>query len=101
MLPYTDTTFNMVVTAKESPLLVTSDSDWLKVVDINADGSYKLEASENPRTGRRTASISVKGPTALKSIEVVQAGAPSSGSSITEAIAAADNDQVKTLPTSQ
>ena len=97
-LPYTDTTFNMVVSAKESPLLVTTDSDWLRVVDINADGSYKLEASENPRTGKRTASISVKGPTALKSVEVVQAGAPSSGSSITEVIAAEDNDQVKTLP---
>ena len=98
-LPYTDTTFNMVVSAKESPLLVSTDADWLKVVDINADGSYRIEASENPRTGKRTASISVKGPTALKSVEVVQAGAPSSGSSITEVIAAADNDQVKTLPT--
>lgn len=98
-LPYTDTTFNMVVTAKESPLLVTSDSDWLKIVDINEDGSYKLEASENPRTGKRTAAISVKGPTALKSIEVVQAGAPSTGSSVTEIIAAADNDEVRTLPT--
>ncbi|MBR5661438.1 MAG: BACON domain-containing protein [Bacteroidales bacterium] len=98
-LPYTDTTFNMVVTAKESPLLVNCDADWLQITDVNKDGSYKLHAEENTRTAKRSASITIKGPTALKTIQIVQAGAPSTGASVTEIIAAADNDQVQTLPT--
>ena len=99
-LPYTDTTFNMTVSAKESPILVTSDSDWLQIVDVNADGSYKLHANANDRTAKRTATISIKGPTALKSVEITQAGTPASGSSISEIVAADDDDQVQTLPNS-
>ena len=98
-LPSVDTTFNLVVTAKESPLLVNSDSDWLQITDVNKDGSYKVHADENTRTAKRKAAITIKGPTALKTIEIVQAGAPSTGASVTEIIAAADNDQVQTLPT--
>ena len=98
-LPYTDTTFNMVVTAKESPLLVTCDSDWLQLTDVNADGSYKLHASENTRTAKRTANITIKGPTALKIVGITQAGAPSTGASVSEIIEATDKKQVQTLPT--
>ena len=97
-LPAIDTTFNLVVTAKESPLLVVSDSDWLQIVEVNKDGSYKLHADENTRTAERTATISISGPTARKTVSITQAGAPSTGASITEIIAAQDNDQVQTLP---
>ncbi len=99
-LPCTDTTFNMTVSAKESPILVTSDSDWLQIVDVNADGSYKLHANANDRTAKRTATISIKGPTALKSVEIAQTGTPATGASITEIVAADDDDQVQTLPNS-
>ena len=98
-LPAIDTTFNMVVTAKESPLLVSCDADWLQITDVNKDGSYKLHASENTRTAKRTANITIKGPTALKIIGITQAGAPSTGASISEIIEAANDDQVQTLPT--
>ena len=97
-LPCIDTTFSLVVTAKEGPLLVTCESDWLKIEDVNADGSYKVHATVNPRTANRTATISIKGPTALKSIDIVQSGAPSTGASVSEIIAMDDNDQVQTLP---
>jgi len=99
-LPAIDTTFNMVVTAKESPLLVTSDSDWLQIVEVNPDGSYKLHADENLRTAERTATISISGPTARKSVSITQSGAPAVGMSVSDIIAAADDDQVQTLPTS-
>ena len=98
-LPCIDTTFNMVVTAKESPLLVSCDADWLQITDVNKDGSYKLHADENSRTAKRTANITIKGPTALKIVGITQSGAPSTGATVTEIIAAADNDQVQTLPT--
>ena len=97
-LPCIDTTFNMVVTAKESPLLVSCDADWLQITDVNKDGSYKLHADENTRTAKRTANITIKGPTALKIIGITQAGAPSTGASVSEIIEAADKDQVQTLP---
>jgi hypothetical protein len=97
-LPCIDTTFNMVVTAKESPLLVSCDADWLQITDVNKDGSYKLHADENSRTAKRTANITIKGPTALKIIGITQAGAPSTGASVSEIIEAADKDQVQTLP---
>ena len=97
-LPCIDTTFNMVVTAKESPLLVSCDADWLQITDVNKDGSYKLHASENSRTAKRTANITIKGPTALKIIGITQAGAPSTGATVSEIIEAADKDQVQTLP---
>ena len=96
-LPAIDTTFNMVVTAKESPLLISSDSEWLQVVDVNSDGSYKLHADENPRTAERSAVISISGPTARKSVAITQKGVEATGSTVTEIIAAADNDQVQTL----
>ena len=97
-LPYTDTTFNMVVTAKESPLLISSDADWLQITDVNKDGSYSVHASENTRTAKRTANVTIKGPTALKTIGITQAGAPSTGMTVSEIIEAADDDQVQTLP---
>lgn len=97
-LPAVDTTFNMVVTAKESPLLLTSDSDWLQVVAVNADGSYKLHADENVRTAERTANISISGPTARKSVAITQEGVPATGASVSEIIAMEDKSQVKTLP---
>ena len=97
-LPCVDTTFNMVVTAKESPLLVSSNAEWLQVADVNADGGYVLHADENTRTAKRTATITIKGPTALKSIDIVQKGAPSTGATVSDIIAAADDDQVQTLP---
>ena len=97
-LPCIDTTFNLVVSAKESPLLVSSDADWLQITDVNKDGSYKVHATENTRTAKRTANVTIKGPTALKTIGITQAGAPSTGMSVSEIIAAADNDQVQTLP---
>lgn len=97
-LPCIDTTFNMVVTAKESPLLISSDAEWLQITDVNKDGSYSVHATENTRTAKRTANVTIKGPTALKTIGITQAGAPSTGASVSEIIAAADNDQVQTLP---
>ena len=97
-LPCIDTTFNMVVTAKESPLLVSCDADWLQITDVNKDGSYKLHADVNTRTAKRTANVTIKGPTALKTIGITQAGAPSTGASVSEIIEAADKDQVQTLP---
>ncbi len=99
-LPCVDTTFNMIVTAKESPLLISSDAEWLQITDVNKDGSYSVHATENTRTAKRTANVTIKGPTALKTIGITQAGAPSTGASISEIVAAADNDQVQTLPTS-
>lgn len=97
-LPPVDTTFSMVVTAKESPLLVSSDSDWLQVVAVNTDGSYRLHADENPRTAERTANISISGPTARKSVAITQAGVPATGASVSDIIAMEDKSQVKTLP---
>lgn len=96
-LPATDTTFTLVVTAKESPLLISSDSDWLQIVDVNKDGSYKLHADENIRTAERTATISISGPTARKTVDITQKGVEASGSTVSEIIVAADNDQVQTI----
>lgn len=52
-LPAADTTFTLTVTAKESPLLLTSDSDWLQIIGVTSDGSYQLHADENPKTADR------------------------------------------------
>ena len=98
-LPCVDTTFTLVVTAKVSPLLINSDADWLQITDVNKDGSYSVHATENTRTAKRTANVTIKGPTALKTIGITQAGAPSTGASVSEIIEAADKDQVQTLPT--
>ncbi len=97
-LPATDTTFNMVVTAKESPLLLSSDADWLQIVGVNTDGSYQLHADANLKTAERTANISIQGPTARKSVSITQAGVPATGASVSEIIAMDDNSQVQTLP---
>ena len=97
-LPAADTTFRLVVTAKESPLLITSDSDWLQIVEVNKDGSYKLHADENIRSAERVANVSISGPTARKSVAITQKGAPATGASVTEIIAMDDNSQVQTLP---
>ena len=97
-LPAEETTFDMVVTAKESPLLINSDADWLQIVSVNADGSYKLHADANLRTAERTANISISGPTARKSVSITQMGVPATGASVSEIIAMDDNSQVQTLP---
>ena len=97
-LPPVDTTFNMVVTSKESPLLISSDSDWLQVVAVNADGSYQLHADANERTAERTANIAISGPTARKSVAITQEGVPATGASVSEIIAMEDDSQVQTLP---
>ena len=97
-LPPTDTTFNLVIDSKVSPLLVTSDSDWLVVEDVTSDGSYVLHALENVRTAKRTANVSIKGPGAQAIATVVQAGVPATGASVSEIIDMADDSQVQTLP---
>ena len=97
-LPPVDTTFNMKVTAKESPLLINSDSDWLQIVAVNTDGTYKLHADANVRTAERTANISITGPTARKSVAITQEGVPATGASVSEIIAMDDASKVKTLP---
>ena len=97
-LPPVDTTFNMVVTSKESPLLISSDSDWLQIVAVNADGSYQLHADANERTAERTANIAISGPTARKSVAITQEGVPATGASVSEIIAMEDDSQVQTLP---
>lgn len=97
-LPACDTTFSMMVTAKESPLLVTSDAQWLQITGVNSNGSYELHADANAYTAERTANISIQGPTALKTVSVTQSGVPASGASVSEIIATADNSQVQTLP---
>ena len=97
-LPAIDTTFNLVVKAKESPLLLASDAEWLQIAGVNADGSYKLHADENLKTAERTANISIQGPTALKSVAITQKGVEATGSSVSEIIAMEDNSMVKTLP---
>lgn len=97
-LPAVDTTFNMKVTAKESPLLINSDADWLQIVAVNTDGTYKLHADANVRTAERTANISITGPTARKSVAITQEGVPATGASVSEIIAMEDASKVKTLP---
>lgn len=97
-LPAIDTTFSLMVTAKESPLLVSSDADWLQITGVNTDGSYQLHADANPRTAERQANISIVGPTARKSVSVTQAGVPATGATVSEIIAMDDDSQVQTLP---
>lgn len=97
-LPAIDTTFHMVVTASESPLLVTSDSPWLQLMSVTEDGAYVLHADENTKTAERTATISIQGPTALKSVSITQRGIPATGSSVSDIVAMSDDSQVQTLP---
>lgn len=88
----------LLVSSKVQPVLVSIDADWAKVVDFTADGNYLISVAQNTRTASRTASISIKAPGAIKSVTLTQEGVPATGASVTEIIAAADNDQVQTLP---
>ena len=97
-LPCEGGTFNMKVSAKESPLLVHSSASWLTLEGVNPDGSFLLRASENPRTAERTATISIKGPTAMKSVTVTQEGQPATGATVSDIIATEDGSAVQTLP---
>lgn len=97
-LPAKDTTFHMVVKAAESPLLVNSDSEWLQITGVTSDGKYVLHADENTRTAERTATVSIQGPTALKSVSITQKGIEATGSTVSEIIAMDDNSMVQTLP---
>ena len=97
-LPAIDTTFHMTVTAKESPLLLNCDSEWLQIAGVETDGSYILHADENFKTAERTATILIQGPTALKTVAITQKGVEATGSSVSEVVAMEDNSQVKLLP---
>ena len=97
-LPAIDTTFHLVVKAKESPLLLSSDAEWLQISGVESDGSYILHANENTKTAERTANISIQGPTALKSVAITQKGIEATGSSVSDIIAMEDDSQVQTLP---
>lgn len=97
-LPAIDTTFHMTVTAKESPLLLNCDSEWLQISGVETDGSYILHADENFKTAERTATILIQGPTALKTVAITQKGIEATGSTVSEVIEMDDNSQVKLLP---
>ncbi len=97
-LPATDTTFTLKIDSKVNPILANIDADWLSFTGVNADGSYQLHAAANPRTAKRTATISFKGPGAQASTTVTQAGIPATGASVSEIIAMDDDSQVQTLP---
>ncbi|MBR1698262.1 MAG: BACON domain-containing protein [Bacteroidales bacterium] len=98
MLPAEETVFEMTVSAKVEPLLVTSDASWLQITDVKEGGVYVLHADENVRTANRTANVTIKGPGALKTVSVTQAGVPATGASVSEIIAVEDGSQVETLP---
>ena len=97
-LPATDTTFTLKIDSKVNPILANIDADWLSFTGVNNDGSYQLHAAANPRTAKRTATISFKGPGAQASTTVTQAGIPATGASVSEIIAMDDDSQVQTLP---
>lgn len=88
----------LLVSSKVQPVLVTVDADWIKVSDLTADGNYLLEYEENTRTADRTATITIKAPGAVKAVTLTQAGVPATGMTVTEIVAAADDDMVQTLP---
>lgn len=97
-LPAIDTTFHMTVTAKESPLLLNCDSEWLQIAGVETDGSYILHADENVKTAERTATILIQGPTALKTVSITQKGVEATGSTVSEVVAMEDGSMVKLLP---
>lgn len=87
ILPAIDTTFELSVKSKLSPVLVTSEADWIKVVDLKeADGAlvYSITASANPDLADRSADIVVKAKDALKAITVTQKGRPATDADILE-----------------
>lgn len=96
-LPAIDTTFHMTVTAKESPLLLNCDSEWLQIAGVETDGSYILHADENFKTAERTATILIQGPTAIKTVSITQKGVPATGASVSEIVKMADKSEVETL----
>ena len=87
----------LYVTSLVQPVLVNVDADWVHI-DLTDDGNYLLEIDENTRTAKRDAIFTIKAPGALSSVTLSQDGAPATGASVTEIIAAADKDQVQTLP---
>lgn len=91
-------TDTLVVSSKVQPVLVSVDADWIKVSDLTSDGNYLLEYEENVRTADRTATITIKAPGAVKAVTIKQEGVPATGMTVTEIIAAADDDMVQTLP---
>ncbi len=97
MLPATDTTFDMTVNAKVSPLLVTSDASWLQVVDVKSGNVFVLHADANDYTAVRTANLTIKAPGALKSVSVSQEGIPATGQTVSEIIGDVDDSLVETL----
>jgi len=88
----------LLVSSKVQPVLVSVDADWVKVSDLTSDGNYLLEYEENVRTADRTATITIKAPGAVKALTIKQEGVPATGMTVTEIIAAADDDMVQTLP---
>lgn len=96
-LPATDSTFKMTVKSSVSPLLVSTDADWLKVTDVEAGNVYVLTASANDYTATRTATITVKGPGAMATKEVSQVGIPATGATVTDIVAMVDASEVETL----
>ena len=87
---------SLKVTAKVSPLIVTTDADWLKVTDIK-NGDYVLTASANDYTAVRKATVTLKGEGAMATVDVAQDGIPATGATVTDIIAMDDNSEVETL----
>ena len=97
MLPSDESTFEMTVSSKAEPLLVTSDASWLQITDVKEGGIYVLHADANDYTANRTATVTIKAPGALKTVSVTQKGIPATGATVTEIAAMADDSQVETL----
>lgn len=95
-LPAEAGTFNLTVSAKVSPILVTSNVDWMRVTDVDGE-SFVVSYDENTRTANRTATLTIKAPGALKTVDVTQVGVPPSGATVTEIIALDDDAEVETL----
>ena len=96
-LPAEGGNVEVTVSSKVSPIIVTTDVDWLKLTDLKDGNVYVLTATANEKTAARKATITVKGAGAIATAEVNQLGVPPTGASVTEIIAAADNSQVETL----
>lgn len=91
-------TDTLIVSSKVQPVLVDIDADWVKIADFTEDGNYILAFTENVYTAPRTAVISIKAPGAIKSLTLTQEGVPATGATVTEIIAAENNSNVQTLP---
>ncbi len=87
----------VTVSSKVTPVLLTSDADWLTVSDVESGDVYVLTAAANEYTATRTATITIKAPGAVKTVAVSQEGIPATGATVTEIIAMADDSQVETL----